>query len=653
MVEIYYRYVVLFVLFFFCLGIKAQKLERYEGTRVINNIEFILSYEYFIEDRDTILHGEYILNEPIHVNDETAYFNFLSVRGNYTNNKVDGCWVVRSGTLRPVGGGVFSDYSYSFKVTGREQMAKGVFKNGRGDGKWQFYEWELSESEIVDTLFYTDLVSATDTSLGCISIRRGAKEHFSAYFDKNGLADGTWAYNSSEQDNPHVRTWKFEDNHLSKKEILKNNRKYTIDYNQEGANKSIKEEMILDSSYFEIVDLIASINDPEPFLKSLESRPTIPFLRQALDRIHQVDSILFMITNIRISGELTAKVIKIPYQESEIAIFDAISDNLKKIDSESNLILTDPQINIAKLSTWEVARYLAVLKHLKTDATQSYRALLDLYSNGSLEYIHRGEKLFKTLSFQTSFEIDSISGDGHKMANYHFHDTNLDLQDVELSTLSSYTQAILTEIKIIKDSLDFFIYELRKEENLVGLESALIKKYEELKHLNDSIITIEFTSIAGFDLNKTLLTFMDKKMGDYSRLESIQEKMRRVEPLIDCFNKLERSIKTLENVPINIGIIDEGYTRTVFNPYTFSNMEEKVKMPIYRSFKELLLPGVFENLQSLTCDEIPSNEENFINLFEGMIELLKRDTRKEERKIRRITDKQKATDILGFNLTFN
>lgn len=653
MLKKYFRFVFLLASLFHGLEMSSQEVEKFEGTKTINNTVFHLKYEYYLEDRDTILHGNYQLNKPIQVVDETAYFNFLSIQGYYSNNKVDGNWEVRSGTLRPVGGGVFKDYNYSFKVTGTEIVARGQLKNGQRHGNWKFYEWDISKSEIVDTLFYTDLSYATDSALGCISIRRGEKEFINAYFDKNALADGSWSYINTEDNRPHIREWKFENNHLVMKNIAINNTQYTIDFKQETATSINEEVMHLDSNYFEIIDLIASINDPDPYLQSAESRPTIPLLMEALERIQEVDSILYLTTGIQIANRLKVKLIKIPYQDSEVSSFKSIGENIKRIDAVTLDILGDPQINIAKISTWEIARYLSVLERFQSDLIESFRTLLDLYKSGNLEYIYRGKRLFKTLNFQTTVQLDSISSDGLKMADYRFHEFRLDEEEINLTTAETYINSILSEIDLIRDSLDFFIYEMKKEENLVGLETALINKYEEVKQLNDSIITLEFTKIAGFDIHGTLHLYMEKWMGDYSRLESIPEKMQQVEPLIDCFNRMERLIKTLENVPFNIKIIEEGYTRTVFNPYTFSNMDEKIKMPIYRSFNELLLPGVFENLKSLTCDKILTNQDNFVNLFEGMIELLKRDTRKEERRIRRVTDKQKGSDILGFNLIFN
>jgi hypothetical protein len=81
-------------------------------------------------------------------------------------------------------------------------------------------------------------------------------------------------------------------------------------------------------------------------------------------------------------------------------------------------------------------------------------------------------------------------------------------------------------------------------------------------------------------------------------------------------------------------------------------MDEIVKEPIYRSYTRVIMPALFNNLKEMRPEKVQSYAKNFEILFEGMIEILKTDTRKVERKIKRVSDAQKAAGILNFNLEF-
>ncbi|HKL03499.1 MAG TPA: hypothetical protein VJ911_07475, partial [Cryomorphaceae bacterium] len=73
---------------------------------------------------------------------------------------------------------------------------------------------------------------------------------------------------------------------------------------------------------------------------------------------------------------------------------------------------------------------------------------------------------------------------------------------------------------------------------------------------------------------------------------------------------------------------------------------------IYKSFNEVLLPAVLGNINNLRCNNVSGFTENFTLLFEGMIEILKRETGKIERKVKRTKTPSRASDILNFNLRF-
>jgi len=198
-----------------------------------------------------------------------------------------------------------------------------------------------------------------------------------------------------------------------------------------------------------------------------------------------------------------------------------------------------------------------------------------------------------------------------------------------------------------------YLSEVQKEEKLVELEEALLAKYERTKYLADSLITGEHDNFAGIDVADAIIDFADAELAVYSKLAKPEEKIQAIEPLINCFNRAEELIYTIHKAPESIYKINEAYTKEVFNPYTFTNMEEKSKPSIYKAFNKYLLPGIFQNMQKLNCNNMNPFQANFKILYDEMIEVLNEEnTNRMERKVKRAKSAEKATEILNMELSF-
>lgn len=146
--------------------------------------------------------------------------------------------------------------------------------------------------------------------------------------------------------------------------------------------------------------------------------------------------------------------------------------------------------------------------------------------------------------------------------------------------------------------------------------------------MNDSLVGAFQNELAGFNLTESINHFISSQLMHYARIIDAEEKATKIPFLFDCLEEVEQLIYYLERVPSLYFTVKDAYTNEVFNPYTFTNMEEVSKPNLFKSFNKVILPALFNNLNQLSCDKVELYKNNFSIAFNGMIALLQKDTQK-------------------------
>lgn len=328
-------------------------------------------------------------------------------------------------------------------------------------------------------------------------------------------------------------------------------------------------------------------------------------------------------------------------------LLQKIKINHQETQKKTQNILNNPQFNISSMSTNKVAEFKNVLEAFNHYFLKPTELLLSLNDDNQLKFFNRDNLVQYNINLENDSAIYQILDKDTLSANYQFKTDLSFLNDdskSNLSKLTSLLEALNKELDIIIDSLREFLSEIQKEEKLVKLEEAMLAKYENTKYLADSLITGEHDNFAGIDVAQAIIDFAERELALYSNLPTSEEKIIAIEPLINCFNEAVELIYTIQKAPESIYKINEAYTKEVFNPYTFTNMEEKSKPSIYKAFNKMLLPGIFQNMQNLTCDNMNAYEANFKILYNEMINVLNEDnTNRMERKVKRAKTPKKSS----------
>ena len=476
--------------------------------------------------------------------------------------------------------------------------------------------------------------------------------------DEDELTQGVWSFYRLDEDGIKklVKEWVFEDNILVAMRLHREDEVQQIKINDPYNSNLSGEKIALNNDFLEIVELKARLYNQELLEKYKEEDNISNLYFTLLDNLELVDKTFSPITKSNIKPSISSKLNASPLKEKEEELLNDIESKLQKTQEKTQTILSNPQINIASMSTNKVAEFKNVLEEIRQNFLKPTEEILSLHNDDQLKYFDRDKLVQYKINLKNKSSVMEILNKDTISANYEIQSDLSFLNDdtqSNLSRLSTLLDALDNEIDLIKENLKEFLSEIQKEEKLVELEKAMLAKYEKTKSLADSLITGEHDNFAEIDVAQAIINFADGELEIYSNLPTAEEKIIAIEPLINCFNRTEELIYTIQKAPESIYKINDAYTEEVFNPYTFTNMEEKSKPPIYKAFNEMLLPGIFQNMQKLTCDNMNDYQANFKILYDEMIDVLNEsNTNRMERKVKRAKTAEKAAEILEMELSF-
>ncbi len=640
-------------LFFFPIDAISQRTTTYDSILVISDKTYLAKFQFYTEGKDTIFHGPFELSQQFESQQDE--YEFSSLSGHFERTVPVKNWELRQGTFVPTGEGFYKDYTFSYKVNGTEFLALGGFEKGNRSTEWEIYDLKIKNSKISDTTLYVKMPFRFNKALGEFEMQM-ENDFFEGRIGEKEFTEGTWSYYRIDANGGKslVKQWVFEEHLLTKKILYKNGETFVLDLSQNPGDIGKLVNVKLDEKYLNILDLKAFINNPQLLGEYREEQKISDLFEKLINNFEKIDDKSFAVTGVALTPNVNTKLMEFPFSDKEEALMSDIVSSYAFADSLVNSLVDDTQINIASISTEKVAWYKAAIISIREKFLEPVNEMILLYENQSLKYLNRQRLINKKIDFTEAvdftylFEKDTIQDQYKFESDYSFLENN----GPSLKTLNLYFESLNKELLSLRNSLYEYIDIYQKEERLVQLESAMMEQYESLKNLNDSIISAQHNDLAGLDVRVAINDFAEKELSKYSNLPSVEEKMGAVEPLIECFSKAHELVFAVQNTPENTYTIRGAYTKQVFNPYTFTEMEEKIKPAIFKAFNEQLLPGIFENLQKLNCNNLEAYTRNFEILYEGMIDLLKQDTKRQERRVRKSNDAPKAASALNLNLKF-
>ncbi|HKL02468.1 MAG TPA: hypothetical protein VJ911_02285, partial [Cryomorphaceae bacterium] len=492
---------------------KAQNTTTFDGVIQMGGKKYQARYDYFIENGDTIFHGPFTLSLEIEKSDDEAgRAHFSAISGNFKENIPHGEWELRQGSFRPSGKAAFRDYRYSFKINGTEFLAKGSFQDGKKNSDWQIYEWKIVNSAVQDTIFSASFPFKNDRIQGKFKVYDKGN-YLQGSIDEGQLASGSWQFFSTDNlgNKKIAKEWRFEENQFAEKTAFVNGNKITLELNPGTGVDSLLEKVELNPEILKIIDLKAKLKNPDFAAEYHSILSARDLLFSTLDKYHTIDSTFSPVLRSEISPKIYVKIERHPYTARENELLKNIQANTKKAVVALREIHRDPQINLARISTQKVAFYMSVLNSIEENILEPNKAIVGHLTSGNLEYIDR-EEFFKTHFDESLVELDAVTvfNNDTTLEVYRLQKININNGSDQMENIASLSGDILSEIRVLSDSIDLYIEEIKREENLSELEGILIDKYEGVRQLSDSLIGSEQNAVAGFDIGHSIIAFADE-----------------------------------------------------------------------------------------------------------------------------------------------
>ena len=630
----------------FSFPLFGQDNLQFNGAMQIGNYQGIADYTFKIDQKDTVLHGNFSMqsfNQNVLNSKEKGFF---SIDGLFKAGFPDNTWSFRFGDFRPEEGAEFKNYHFNVKVSGTFHTAIVNFEFGKPDGEWIHSIREIENSKVEKTSFVSSSMFEDGIARGYLRIKNDSLTLLGRFLN-NGLAHDIWELNFYKELG-RMETWFFSDGRLEKIAVhVDENTEEFLIY-QEEITRPIT--VNLDHRYLKILGLQNLYNKK---LYENEGGKIAHLIKKNASYYQKIETILTNINdnkNQASKPRFSVKVAHYPLDEAELKQVDILTNNLQEIDSISQYLIGNTGLNIIKHLDEEVMYLLSTLQEISENYIRPARRIAELNKENLLAFLPRDELQWTTeynhasvteikVSYQDSSGLKTRTFIGPAAENLNIKKTGipylLDLSEYTLSSVKAIEETLAKKTKqySIKKELEDLEKELLKEEDSLIILVDSLKRGQENVSIIESLQSLKRTAI--------------KELAQYATEENLIVKPKQARLLIECMKTLQVMALTLDKQPARWNEIKELYTEQVWNPFTATIMNDQVKQRLTYAYSNVLVPYLHQQIENnLTCE----NSERYLNLlnqlYNKMLALRKLDTSKLERKLKNEKDPQVVLQLI-------
>lgn len=623
------------------------------------------NYSYFIDKSKRIYQGPFYFNSSKTDSSESNLVNGIEISGFYKDGLKNDSWTVSKMQLQNDGDGIAirePKYAIINTTSGMDIRVQAMFDNGEANGKWSAGNFEIDKGVVVDTLFFAEANFAKNQFVGALISKR-KKDEIKGLFDDNGFFNGVWVFTNQ---NGLIREERvYSEGVLVDHTIRKNGIEYHLehvglDYSavSDTFDLSIVE---MNKDYF---DILVQTN-----MKDASSKGSMLSVKESNDIIRSSNEFLKKsLTSFSEDGEIDfwgdtdgssklflpkLKVKKFPFSMKEKEI---ITNALLKLDESEKVIkdyMSDPQVEISRNAYQDVALFYEIFKISEVELNKIKNIFKSL-NTPAYEFINR-EDVFKSLLMHINYpKVVSYEYAGNKVEDSVAFPLNRSINSLSIESLYEHVLQLNSFIGQKQQKIQPIVERNRKQAQIADKEALLVAYKDSISVMYTNQHTLEdfnyYHQLFGDDIIKVT----ERRFAKYGS-KPVNERIEKVDEVLACFDYLKSDMFD-ELIALNkkIDRLEEVYTRTVWNPFTFTDMDEIVKERVYDAYKDILLPFLitdFEN--SLACENVEQKMKNFDLLCIKMRELREQDTKDLERSLRRVSNPQSILVLFELNLNLN
>lgn len=616
------------------------------------------SFQYIVVRADTLMHGPFRFNSVRTEPGDDLHMRSTELIGAHERGTRTGEWTYRAKDLRATSEPSLADFDLVRKTSGKERLIRGSFKAGRAHGAWHAMGRSIADGSAKDTVFAVQCQFNDGMFTGAASGHLG-NIRFNGQFSHGGKPDGPWSFTHTlgEDGSTISEVMTYDEGMLVSHTMA-------VPHTSEGTPLELLRttgrtadavEVPLSEGYFRAIgagtmDLVAEGNAPTMGPDTLLIR-TRQLMMRALTATGATSSpsIWHALAGTQAVQTPLVRLEHHPLDERERK---DVAD-LARMHRESMAIidhhLKDPLVDLGKYAYEEVERIHAIMLEYAT-RMKAMEPMVGMLNDTVAWFIDRDAMLARSMpdiSFPESVRY-TFKEKMHVVA--HAFPSPLPHGTANVARLKAHLEEVHRDVvplgrrsSTILDRYKTQSKLAEEEEKLLALRDSLLILYDEVPKREDR--NQYHDMLAGSMRQMVIALFKE-----YAELDP-EEKMERMEGVFNCYREALDAYASQSKIPVRLSKLDETYTRSVWNPYTFTFMEERVKERVYRAYEQVLLPYLLERIRdSVDCGKMGPAHENIAALYRRMEDLREQDTRDLERQLRRVSDPTEVIGILSLQL---
>lgn len=617
---------------------------KFQLTR---NLSGSANYSYFIDKSKRIYQGSFYFNSSKTDSSESNSVNGIELSGFYKEGLKNDNWIVSQMQLHNDGDGIaVRDPKYAIVNTssGIDFNIQAKFDKGQAKGKWSAGKFKIDKGVVMDTLFFAEANFVKNQFVGAL-VSSNEEYEVSGQLTENGFFTGVWTFKF--KGNKIIEKRQFEEGVLIKHFVVSDGKELNL--NHYGLDLSFDSEnedwdtLLLNEDYLSILKYVkaAEINDNKSLSEIVEK--SNDFLLKSITSFNGFDFSIW--NNTEGSDDLIfpkIKVRKFPYEDDEKSKIEIANEKLSSCESIIEDYLSDPQVSISKYSIENVSLYYSAYQIYQVELAK-LRRLWNVLSSESAQYLNKTEFIPVVFS-GTVFPaiVNYTFNDEVKSKEINFPQS-LSIQEISIENLVKHIFEIDSCLQNKSSIISPILKDSKKRAEIADNEEVLVLKKDSIvKVFGDFYNSISFNTYHA-RYAENVIKYVEDEFKKYAQ-KPVEERIVEIESKLACFQGFIDFYDFLDAFPKKINEIELLYTRTVWNPFTFTDMDEIVKERVYNAYDKIIIPYLLNELEgSESCSKIDKRMRDFSIVFNRMNVLRNEDTQVLESRLKRMTN---AEDVL-------
>lgn len=639
----------------------AQRPNQKVEFTLSSGVKGAASVNYRSVDGRQVPDGKFeFVRDSIISGDDGVIYRTSHYSGTFRQGVKLGRWDFERSMLQPQMQGRSDGRTIIYDSDGSLRSVQVNFLNGQFHGIGKVHEVAIQNSAFSDTSYYNHAVFNQGVFIERLTAGN-ANKHLNINFGSNGFLNGELKLVDKNNGNKLQNIKFFEDGVLKSHKLILAGKEYELGYIQllnnvdldDTLNYQLVEVPISDERYSLLTKLAiryqsASKNQKLDWQKILLRGEE--FIQNSLNSftMYQGDSIWNELPGSEPIQGPYVKLIERNYPEAEIQSLESLKVILFAVNQKLSYYFDDPNFEFNRFMSEDMAFYYEAMVQLK-DAANNIESVVDFGLDHRTKYFDRDKALpmfFDPIVFQS--QVNFEFGEKKLKRNYDFPE-GFKWSNFQITAFSDYVNVLVDKV----NELDAIMKpEVRSNQQ----QLLIIDKERELVLLRDSIVYLFSENNKGLNSYQVkygprISSFVESEFKRYAALP-VRARKDKIDDMLLCYRNHLMSFSELKKLDDRVKHLQALYTRTTWNPFTFTDMDEIVKERVYNAYRNSLLDYVLDNMFGTgECGLLDGKLDNFSKIYRRMIELREQDTKETERLLRRVSSPKQIAEILQIDLT--